>query len=139
MENEYKKTYKPLVAWMIIVLVLELFVAWLMTTGVSGEIFDKLWIITFVVAIDALFIMIYKGEYVYWINGGPEYEMARDAGSRKRKEYAWSHLREFMIVTLILTVYMICSIVFKWSFLVDMMIAIVAVVIAAYRTMYIEW
>lgn len=48
-----------------------------------------------------LMLIIYKGEYVCWINGGPSYEEAKLAGSEKRKEYARAHLDKFFKMMLL--------------------------------------
>ena len=49
-----------------------------------------------IVMLQALFWIIWKGEYVYWINGGPSFEEAQAAGSEARREYAWKHLLAMM-------------------------------------------
>lgn len=48
------------------------------------------------VMLDALFALILAGGYVYWINGGPSFEEAREVGAEMRREYAWKHFRTML-------------------------------------------
>ena len=36
------------------------------------------------------FTIVYKGEYVYWITFGPDFETAKNSDSQRRKAYAWN-------------------------------------------------
>ncbi len=92
-----------------------------------------------VLALDGLMGMIYAGEYVYWINGGPSFEEAKAAGSEKRKAYAAAHLSVFLKMTLVCCVYIVISSFFRLPMLIDVVVIASAIVAAAIKTMPIRF
>ena len=146
-QQSYHKTYKPLILWMI------LFIAVCTLIPIFiNQIFEQLFQITWgegaevrvilmfmVIAIDGLMWMIYAGEYVYWINGGPSFEEAKAAGSEKRKAYAAAHLSVFLKMTLVCCVYIVISLFFRLPMLIDIVVIASAIVAAAIKTMPIRF
>ena len=97
MKRAYEKHYGPLVIWFVA------FVAGMIGSaeladraGLSGRGMAAASMTALVLLLTALFVMIWKGEYVYWINGGPDFEQAKAAGSERRRAYAWLHLRAML-------------------------------------------
>ena len=139
MDNkEFKKTYKPFIAWLIgfpIFLIL--------ITKVLGDLSIKISVlVTLILTVFSLYLlmlMIYRGEYVYWINGGPTFEEAKEAGSEKRKEYAKAHLDIFAKISLISLVYGGISLPLKFNMWLDIVVIIMMVVIATFSTITIEF
>lgn len=111
--KEYKKTYKPLIVWLIGFPVIAIIIAERLS-NLSTKIATLLSLIIMVISLYILMFIIYKGEYVYWINGGPNYEEAKLAGSEKRKEYAKAHLDIFFKMMLISFLYGILSLLLKF-------------------------
>lgn len=146
-QQSYHKTYKPLVLWMIVFLAASTLMPALINR-ILQELFQTTWgegaevrmILMFVViALDGLMWMIYAGEYVYWINGGPSFEEAKAAGSEKRKAYAAAHLRVFLKMTLVCCVYLVISLFFRLPMGIDIVVISSAVVVAAIKTMPIRF
>ncbi len=146
-QQSYHKTYKPLVLWMIVFLVASTLLP-MAIDRILQELFQTTWgagaevrmiLMFMVIAIDGLLAMIYAGEYVYWINGGPSFEEAKAAGSEKRKAYAGAHLRVFLRMTLICVVYIGISSFFRLPMGIDVVVIASAVVIAAIKTMPIRF
>lgn len=145
--QSYHKTYKPLVLWMILFLaatsllpmaINHILQALFQTSwGVGGEV--RIVLILMMIAIDGLMALIYVGEYVYWINGGPSFEEAKAAGSEKRKAYAGAHLRVFLKMTLIGGVYLLSSSFFRLPLGIDIVVIASALVAAAIKTMPIRF
>ncbi|WP_373485074.1 hypothetical protein [Acetobacterium malicum] len=146
-QQSYKKTYKPLILWMILFIAVCTLIPMLI-----NQIFEQLFQITWgegaevrvilmfmVISIDGLMWMIYAGEYVYWINGGPSFEEAKAAGSEKRKAYAGAHLRVFLKMTLVCCVYIVISSFFRLPMLIDIVVIASAIVAAAIKTIPIRF
>lgn len=146
-QQSYKKTYKPLILWMILFIAVCTLIPMLI-----NQIFEQLFQITWgegaevrvilmfmVISIDGLMWMIYAGEYVYWINGGPSFEEAKAAGSGKRKAYAGAHLRVFLKMTLVCCVYIVISSFFRLPMLIDIVVIASAIVAAAIKTIPIRF
>ena len=91
--KEYRKTYKPLVGWTLALLPVMLGAAMLAEkAGLDDRGMIAMMMTVVVLMLLALMWTIWKGEFVYWINGGPSFEEAKAAGSEARREYAWRHL-----------------------------------------------
>ena len=108
MEHDYqKKTYKLLVAWMILVAALTVFYIcrkpWQTVIG-PGKATGLL----LLCMMDLLFLVIYFTESVYWVSG-ISYEEAARAGRRARKQFARKHLVIFLLMTFCLILYCIVS------------------------------
>ena len=91
--GEYRKTYLPLILWCLALVPVMLgtvqIAQWL---DLNDRSIVALTMVAVVAMVLVLFWMVWRGEYVYWISGGPSFEDARAAGSRARREYAWKHL-----------------------------------------------
>lgn len=145
--QSYHKTYKPLVLWMIVFLAATSLLP-MAINHILQESFQTTWgagaevrmvLIFMMIAIDGLLALIYAGEYVYWINGGPSFEEAKAAGSEKRKAYAAAHLRVFLKMTLIGFVYLGISTFFRLPMMIDVVVIASVVVAAAIKTMPIRF
>lgn len=93
MDKEYKKTYWPLALWCIALVPVMLGIS--LPAERAGV--DERGVVALMMTVVALMLIllmwiIWKGEYVYWINGGPSFEEAKAAGSEARREFAWKHL-----------------------------------------------
>ena len=98
MKRVYEKRYWPLVIWFAV------FVAGMIgsaeladRSGAGGRGMTAVSMTALILLLAALFVMIWKGEYVYWINGGPDFDQAKAAGSERRRAYAWLHLRAMLL------------------------------------------
>ena len=87
-----KKSYKGFAAWLIA------FIAALLALGLmptpDTALLMRLILLLMAWGIAALAFIIWRTEQVYWYNG-TSYEEAEAAGSERRKEFAWKHLRLF--------------------------------------------
>lgn len=91
--KEYRRTYWPFAVWLI-ALVPALGGAALIAerAGLDGRGMTASAMAALLAMMALLFGMVWKGEYVYWISGGPSFEQARAAGSAVRRAYALRHL-----------------------------------------------
>ncbi len=137
-ENEYKKTYKPLILWLILFPLIAIVIP-LRFINASEKILALALMTISLVAIYLLMLLIYKGEYVYWINGGPSFEEARQAGSEKRREYARAHLDIFLKYTLLGLIYLPVSLILNFSMWIDILFIFMLIVIAALKTVGIKF
>lgn len=136
MEKEYKKTYVPLVLWFILftvgitagVILLDKYIE------VSNKIFMDLTCIIIIFALDILFYIMYRGEYAYWINGGPNFEKAKEAGSEARRGYLLDYLKVFLKMTILCLFYLMISYFFKISYWIDIIVIFISIIIAAFAT-----
>ncbi len=141
MAKEYKKTYLPLILWIILytviiiagVILLDKYIA------VSTKIFTDLTCLITIFTLDILFYIMYQGEYAYWINGGPSFEKAKEAGSEARKKYLLNHLKIFLKMTILCLLYFVVSYFFKISFWIDFIVFLSATIIAAFFTIPIKF
>ncbi|MBU5255326.1 hypothetical protein [Tissierella praeacuta] len=136
--KEYKKTYKPLIVWLIGFPVIAIIIAERLS-NLSTKIATLLSLIIMVISLYILMFIIYKGEYVYWINGGPNYEEAKLAGSEKRKEYAKAHLDIFFKMMLISFLYGILSLLLKFPTWIDIVLISLIIIITAFSTIPIKF
>lgn len=93
----YKKTYKPFILWLLLFIGLSF-----SSIPIAQSLFHldaaattRVSLLNTLLPLVLLFVVILRGEYVYWINGGPSFEAAREAGSEARRAYARAHLRLF--------------------------------------------
>lgn len=98
MKRAYEKRYWPFVLWLI-ALVAGLIVPAELAgrAGLSRRGMTAVGMTALLMMLTALFVMIWKGEYVYWISGGPDFEQAKAAGSERRRAYAGRHLRAMLL------------------------------------------
>ena len=137
MENDLKKSYKGLVLWGIL----------LISSSVTAAIiFDKIlpekymlyssFSLT-IIFINILFYIIYKTEYIYWING-VTYEDARKATSEGRKEFAGKHLEKFVNATLMWGLYGIAKYFFGINLIWDTFAFLMILIPSAISTVRIK-
>ena len=138
-ENEYVKTYKPLAGWFVSFVVFALFFGFGWNSSGNAKILSKIFLIMTMALIDVLFTIIYKGEYVYWITYGPDYETAKNSDSQRRKTYAWKYLRIFLIASIILLIVLFGSALLDLSASFDVIISLVIVIAAGLTTVPIEF
>ena len=97
MKRAYKRRYWPLALWMIALVAGMIGSAELAArAGLSGRGMTAASMTALLMMLTALFALIWKGDYVYWINGGPDYDRAKAAGSEQRRAYARRHFRAML-------------------------------------------
>ena len=138
-ENEYVKTYKPLAGWFVSFVVFALFFGFGWNSSGNAKILSKIFLIMTMALIDVLFTISYKGEYVYWITYGPDYETAKNSDSQRRKTYAWKYLRIFLIASIVLMIYLFGSMLFDLSASFDYIACIVIMIAAGLTTVPISF
>lgn len=138
-ENEYTKTYKPLIGWFVSLVPVFLFLGFGWDKLGNEQILSKIVVIIAMTFVDVLFTIIYKGEYVYWITYGPDFETAQKADSERRKAYAWKYLRIFLAASVILVLYLFGSILFDLSASIDIIAFLVVIAAAALSTVPIKF
>lgn len=87
-----KKSYKGFAAWLIAFIAALLALGLMPTPDIA--LLMRLILLLMAWGIAALAFIIWRTEQVYWCNG-TSYEEAEAAGSERRKEFAWKHLRLF--------------------------------------------
>lgn len=136
MEKEYgKKSYRLFIVWIIG------FISILAISGVlieknfkqSEVVVNKIILLLALLLINTLFYIIYKTEKVYWING-TSYEDAKSVTSERRKVFALKHLKSFSIAGCIYLVYCIFSIVIKSHVILDSLVFLILLIVAAIKT-----
>lgn len=133
----YVKTWKPFIAWMIGFSIISIIIS--LFLNVSDKISTLIMLLITVISIYILMLIIYKGEYVYWINGGPTYEEAKSEGSKRRKRYAKAHLDLFLKMTLGCLGYGFISLLFNFSMWLDIIIISGAIIVTALATIPIKF
>ena len=137
-EKKYKKTYKPFIIWLILLPLLAIVIPSIFINA-SVKIQALAVMLTSIISIYLLILIIYKGEYVYWITGGPSFEEASLAGREKRRRYAKAHLDIFSKYTLLGLLYVPVSLAFDISMWIDILVLSMLIVIAAFRTIPIKF
>lgn len=135
--KEYKKTYKPFIAWLVGFLLISVIIPMFLDLSSKMSILTLLLIM--VIALYILMLIIYRGEYVYWINGGPSYKEAKSGGSEKRKKYAKAHLDLFLKMTLICFIYALISIIFNLHTWIDILVISLTTIVTAFLTVSIKF
>lgn len=95
--------------------------------------------LTVIVMLLVLMWIIWKGEYVYWINGGPSFEQAKAVGSEKRRDYAWRHFAAILKGSAIALVLLTTEYFLKAHVLVMILSTAVCIIAAAISTARIKW
>lgn len=137
--NEYVKTYKPLIGWIVSFVLIALFFGLGWDSLGEDRILSKIFIIVAMTYVDVLFTIIYKGEYVYWITYGPDFETAKNSDSQRRKTYAWKYLRSFLVASIILIIFLFGSMLFDLSASFDFIAFLVIVIAAGLTTVPIKF
>lgn len=134
-EMKLKKSYKGFVIWLILFC--------LASIGVSSLPIKDSDMMTRMVysicswGITLLALIIYKTEYIYWYNG-MSYEKAAEAGSEKRKQYAWKHFKRFAVFSVIYTLFSVLAQILHLSYWIDTVIFLVGFVGVAISTIWIK-
>ena len=137
--DSFKKRYWPLVLWSLLLVPVMLGVCLLFQGRAEEEALLRPMLAVTILAVDFLLFLVWKLEAVYWFSGGPDFEAAKAAGSEKRKEYAWQHLKRFLIVTAVLLVWLTFSAFGRWPVLADILVFVIAVSGAAISTVRIRF
>jgi len=139
--KEFTKTYKPFIGWLIGFLIISILIPIIMDNffDVSAKVLTLITLFITVISLYLLMLLVYKGEYVYWINGGPDYEKAKAAGSKKRKKYAKAHFDLFTKMTVVCCGYGMVSILLNMSIWIDSIIITAIVVVTGFLTIPIKF
>ena len=89
---EYKNSYKGFIIWLISFLISFFILPFLPIKDVA--LITRLTLNVMSLQITLLSYIIYKTEYIYWYNG-ITYKQALEAGSERRKLYAYRHFYLF--------------------------------------------
>lgn len=138
-ENEYVRTYKPLIGWIVSFVLIALFFGFGWNSLGNAQILSKIISIVVMAFVDVLFTIIFKGEYVYWIVYGPDFETAKKSDSQRRKMYAWKYLRVFLVASLMLAVVLLGSTLFRLSASFDFIAFLIIIIIAGLATVPIKY
>lgn len=132
---EYKNSYKGFILWLISFLVLFFIIPFLPISNIALITRIALNFMTLYIAL--LSYIIYKTEYIYWYNG-ISYKQALEAGSKRRKLYAYQHFYLFGRFAVFFLAFSIqCHITSKhYGF--DIALATIGLVITALSTMKIK-
>lgn len=133
------KTYKPLVIWFIVFVAVMCIMPALLAFRIPDAHLTLVTITCVYLGLLALFLIIHAGGYVYWINGGPTYEQARDAGEQARHLYSLEHLCRFALAGILWMIYMPFSIINDWTAWIDIIAFGVIILGAARSTMHIKF
>jgi len=124
----YRKSYTGFVLGMLGYLVLMLGIAFI--PGVGAQLAMRLIMLLTAWFMAVLTFYIWRTERVYLYNG-TTFEEAEAAGSERRKDFAWRHLRVFGIFALIQTVLACGMHLLGWSAWIDFTVGTVGIVVAA--------
>lgn len=130
----YRKTYAPIIWWTFGTFAGLLILALATTDFLSVADGTRLTLLAAMLSIDILMAIIYFGEHIYWLNGGPSFEQAKNAGSEARRAYALPFLRRFLIATLIYLAYMILAHFMQWPIVGDIAVMTGVCIITALST-----
>ena len=84
-----------------------------------------------------LAFIIYKTESIYWYNG-TEYKEAVEAGTERRKMFAWRHLSRFARFTIVYLAYSFISYLLKIPYGIDVAVDTIGMCVMAISTMRIK-
>lgn len=132
---ELKKTYKGFIIWLLIFTATMFGSAFLPIENSTALTRIVMNVCVFNLAL--LAFIIYKTENVYWYNG-TEYKQAVEAGPERRKEFAWKHLKRFGIFAVIYLAFSVVAQLIGIPIGVDIAVATVGMVIAAFSTIKFE-
>lgn len=128
---ELKKSYKGFLLWMLAFIVCMFGVCFI--PGMNGDLATRLVFNLCTVGMTILCYIMYKTEYVYWING-TTYEQAVKAGSERRKEFALKHMKVFGNFAILFLVLSIIFHIFDVQIWVDILIGTIGIIVTAVRT-----
>lgn len=84
-----------------------------------------------------LTFVVWRTEQIYWFNG-TEYQAAVEAGSERRKDFAWRHFRIFGWYALAQIVFCCAMHLLGWPWWIDIIVFCVGLCAAAFATMPIK-
>ena len=138
--REYKKSYTPLILWSIVLTPAMVAAGMLSESmGMNDRSIVAVSMLTVIVMLLVLMWIIWKGEYVYWITGGPSFEQAKAVGSEKRRDYAWRHFAAILKGSAIALVLLTAEYFLKAHVLVMILSTAVCIIAAAISTASIKW
>ena len=124
----YRKSYTGFVLGVLGYLVLMLGIAFI--PGVEAQLAMRLIMLLTAWFMAVLTFYIWRTERVYLYNG-TTFEEAEAAGSERRNDFAWKHLRVFGMFALIQTVLACGMHLLGWSAWIDFTVGAVGIVVAA--------
>lgn len=127
-----KKSYKGFALWMIGFVAVVLAVSLLPIE--DNELLVRIVNNLCTAGIEVLMLLIYKTEKVFWING-VSYEEAVEAGSDRRRAYAWRYVKIFGILTAAFFLYSLIAQILHLPWGIDVALVIVALTVCALYTM----
>ena len=136
MENgNYQKDFKPFLIWLIVFMIgmngFPMLVK--MFPTMTSMMHTKLSIFLLLIALLILYYIVYRGEYIYYLPGGPTFREAERAGSEKRKAYGKKCFMLMVRASVLIVLFMVISLFFSLAGLYDWIVAgacIVSVVVA---------
>ena len=133
MENDrYQKDFKPFLIWLIVFMIgmngFPMLVK--MFPSMTSAMQTKLSIFLLLVALLILYYIVFRGEYVYYLPGGPTFAEAKDAGSAKRKAYGKKCFETMLKSSMLIVIFMIISMFFRLAGLYDWIVAGACIVAA---------
>lgn len=130
-----KKSYRGFVIWLVLFVV---GLAGLMFLPVEdGGLLTRGIIVYTAAALALLAWIVWRTERVYWYNG-TEFEEAVEAGSERRKRFAWRHFRIFGGFALGLLLFSAFMQLMGWPWWIDIVVGTVGLCAAAFCTMPIK-
>lgn len=130
-----KKSYTGFMLWLMIFVAATLGISLLPTE--DWQLLMRLIILLMGWGIAALAFIIWRTEQVYWYNG-ITYEEAEAAGSERRKDYAWRHLKVFGIYALGISVFVWGMQMLGASAWIDFTVGTIGLIVAGCCTMPIK-
>ncbi len=131
----YKKSYTGFVLWMLGFVAALLGICFLPTQ--DEQVLMRLIMLLLAWGVASMAFIIWKTEYVYWING-TTFEEAEAAGSERRKAFAWRHLRIFGMFALMMTVVSCATYLLGWSAWIDFAFGTIGIIAACCFTIPIK-
>lgn len=137
----YAKTYRPFVLWLLLFFSVSFGLPPLAQAllHLAGAALTRVSLLCTLLLLVLLFYIVRRGEYVYWINCGPSFEEAREAGSEKRRAYASALLRLFCRAAGVGALYLTLSAALGFPTWLDVAVFSALLVIAALRTLRIRF
>jgi len=139
MSDVYVKTYKPLVIWFCAFVAVLAALPLSLSHCLAADVLTPVMLCCVYLGLLALLILIHRGGYVYWINGGPSFEEAKAADESLRRAYTWAHLKRFLYSGTALLPYLMVSSILHWPTWLDIIIFGASVISAALSTASIRF
>ncbi|MBE6037840.1 MAG: hypothetical protein E7218_01385 [Anaerofustis stercorihominis] len=137
MDENYKKSYKGFVLWLVLFFAVHIFGAEPLISMVEENYSVYASLSLTLIFLDILTYVIYKTEYIYWYNG-MSYDTARKASSGARKEYAHRHLIKFVYASIMWLFYGILKSLTGIKLWVDVLVFCALIIGAALSTITVR-